>query len=169
MAFDVRGTADLQTLASWGGVQPAPVGRLAFSGVVAGAAGDPTAAFTLTSEDVTWQALRQMSGDISLHIAGGAVDIPSFSWSVAGGEVTGRGRVAFADSSASSGVDVAWRDVDASTLIAALAPRARLPVTSQLAGRLDARWPSGDMGRIAATLELRGQPPTTRSGVAAPA
>lgn len=166
VAFDVRGTSELQTLASWGTVQPAPVGRLAFSGAVTGAALGPAAALTLTSEDVTWKALRHMAGEISLQVADGAVDIRSFAWRVAGGEVAGRGRVAFADSSASNGIGITWRDLDAATLIEALAPHSTLRIASWLAGRLDARWPSRDVHQLTATLELRAQASTTtRQGV----
>jgi outer membrane protein assembly factor BamA/autotransporter translocation and assembly factor TamB len=161
IVIDATGSANLDRLTAWFALGPRPRGRVAFRAHATGSVADPIADVTLTSQNVGWQGLTNVSAEASVHIGGDAVDIGPVTVRALGGSATGRGRVALSAGEASAArarATVDWRDLDLAALLAALDQQAPVRVGTRIDGHADATWTTWTTEGLTAAVEA-----TTRS------
>ena len=93
MAIDANGSADLDRPRGLVRPRRAPVGRVTFRARATGSVAEPRAELTLTSQNLAWQGLTNVSADASAHIDRAALEIGPVNVRLLGGTAAGRGRV----------------------------------------------------------------------------
>lgn len=159
--IDATGSVDLDRVTAWFALSPRPKGRVAFRARATGSAADLITDITLTSPNLAWQGLANVSADASVHVGGSAVDIGPVTVRALGGSATGRGRVAM--SPGASGAERAtatidWRDLDVAALLAGLDQAAPVRIGTRVDGHADAAWTAWTTEGLTGALKA-----TTRS------
>ena len=159
-----RAAASIWSLGAWFTPAEGPAGRIAFRALATGSVSQPRADVTLTSRNLAWQGLTNVSADVSARVDGGAVEIASAHIGLLGGTAAGRGRVAFAavaPGAEVAGAAVDFRGVDLETLLATLGAKPPVRVSARLDGRSTASWTAWTADGLSADLAV-----TTRSAPA---
>jgi outer membrane protein assembly factor BamA/autotransporter translocation and assembly factor TamB len=147
-------TVDLAQLAPWIGLEgdESPRGGVAVAGKIEGPLAAPMLTATAAAGGIAWPPLGVISLDARASVTTRQATVESFEVGLAGGSVSGSGRVHFDEGS--STVQARWQGIDAGALLA----RAGAPVriASRASGELTYQW-SGDRllggaGRASATL-----------------
>jgi len=74
LAVDGSGSANLDRVVAWFTPDRRPIGRVEFKVHAAGTTADPNADITLTSRNLAWQGLADVSIDAAMHIDRNALD-----------------------------------------------------------------------------------------------
>lgn len=159
--IDATGTVDLDRVTAWFALSPRPRGRVAFRARATGRAADLITDITLTSPNLAWQGLANVSADASVHIGGNAMDIGPITVRALGGSATGRGRVALspgAPGAERATATIDWRDMDVAALLAGLNQPAPVRVGTRVDGHADAAWTAWTTEGLTGALKA-----TTRS------
>src|SRR6185295_18807888 len=130
-----------------------PIGRVEFTLHAAGTTADPNADITLTSRNLAWQGLSDVSIDAPMHIDRNALDTGQFTVRGLGGTATGRGRVNFAPGVERARIAVDWQNIDAEKLLAALDQKTAVRVGARLDGKAAASWTKFSRDGLTANIE----------------
>jgi outer membrane protein assembly factor BamA/autotransporter translocation and assembly factor TamB len=143
MDLRVSGESELEDAAKWWGQKSDPPrGSVHVEGTVAGALGDPTADFELTSNGIAWQRLdiRNLFGRVRLDDEG--LDVNESRGVIGGGQVNAAGGLSW--QAREGRVKASWRDIDTAQIIAALSDSA-VALSGRTQGELTA---SGSINSI---------------------
>jgi outer membrane protein assembly complex protein YaeT len=151
--FEGRLVAD--RLAPWIDLEPVPQGFVLFSGTAAGALDALTTTINVSTDELAWSTLGEVSLEAQASLSGSVATVESFRADLAGGEVTGQAHILF-DGSRPSTAGAQWSNLDVATL-ASVAPALPVEVAAGADGTLDLEWtwPRILDGRGIAAIRLR--------------
>ncbi len=143
LTIDASGEAQVGNLAAWLDLAERPAGRIGFRTHVTGSVADPRAEVTVTSQNLGWQGLTNVSADATAHLDRSALEIESVNVRLLGGTASARGRLSL--SPVAPGADRArlsldWRGVDSSALLRAVRVKVPVELSAQLDGHATASW-----------------------------
>jgi len=143
-SIDVRlaGEVDVARVARWGtSAGELPMGTMAFTGDVRGRLASPAVDIRLTSDRLAWNGIAAAPLEARARVDADRLDLSDLQVGFAEGRVTGRGGLAFATRGA--GVDLTWRDVSVSAVVALVSEVTPRP-SGLTAGELRAAGTLGD-------------------------
>jgi len=168
-AVDVRatGTADVERLARWAMDEETPRGSLAFDAHVSGPLGSPVTDLQLASNELTWRDAGVSNVKATSRVTLAGADVANVTFTIAGGQIEGRGLVPFDDSPAR--INASWNRVDVAVLTTMFAGPVALTPDGEVSGELEASGPFANLAQWSTAARLRLAGGGTRRGrLAAP-
>ena len=165
--MDVRyeGRLDAERLAPWAGLDPAPRGRIAFSGSAQGPLTAPDVRLDVRSDGLAWSTLGDVSLEARAAMSGPVVTLESFRASLTGGEISGEARLQL-DDEGSSQVRARFDDLNLG-LLARVASDLPVRIASIAGGDVALEWIGQDVTTAQGTVATRLRAPSTRTGALA--
>ena len=155
---DVRyaGSLDLGLLAQWLSIDPAPSGRLAFSGQLAGPLDRLDGTIDVGGDRLGWSTLRNVSIQLRAAVSGTVATVESFRAVLASGEVSGDARLPL-DPTGTGRARIGWRGLDVGALAGAAAVDLGVRLASVADGTATLDWTGQEFmtGRGALDNRLR--------------
>lgn len=136
-------------------------GQLSLSGEISGPTNLLAVTLDADSSTLRWSDWDGIGVHVSAAYEDAALTLPSFSLSIADGEVSGEGRINLGEPAAFSQLTLNWRDLDPDLLLRGVVTEPPVSISSALDGDLRATWPLSEPREIEATLTLRSHPGRT--------
>jgi outer membrane protein assembly complex protein YaeT len=165
LTFD--GDVDLEQAARWVSVDPTPSGRVSFTGLVSGSRDDPRLSLQLSSDDLAWHGLENVSLRLSGSGSSSGVVLETLALNGAGGSVDGTAAVIFGEDAAfqSGQASLEWRTLDPTVLHAAFAGEPRVRLATRLDGSLNATLIGNDLDALTANVRVVSHEAASSAGV----
>ena len=144
LGFEYGLDLDLARVAAWFEGAPAMRGTVRLAGRLDGPPAAPVVTARLESDLIGWNELAARGVTASAGVAGGRVAIADLHAGLVGGTVAGKGAVTVTGDGTRGEVTLAWTDLDADRLAAAVWPTRPLLIASSLTGAVDAVWTGHD-------------------------
>ena len=160
---DVRyqGRVDAERLAPWIGLDPLPSGHVAFSGTAQGSLTGPDVTVDIATDDLAWPPVGTLALDAQATISEQVATLESFRAMLAGGEISGDGRLRL-DEAESSRVRAEFRDVDLGTL-AGLVPDLPVRLAAVAGGSVTLEWAGQDVTTASGKISTRVRAPAANT------
>lgn len=134
-----QGDVDLARVLPWMGMDLPLAGTVALSGRATGPARAPEVSADVSGAGLRWQDRLAFDLRATATVTSASVRLPSFAARLAGGEVTGRGEIAFNEEAVSQ-ASVAWTNLDADTLAALLPSPLPARLGASMSGTSNLEW-----------------------------
>ena len=160
----VRGSAELEQSARAAGIDLDVAGVVRIDGRLRGPAPSPEATLTGSGESLRLGTIEDVGLRADLSLSSAAAVLDTFDAELAGGRVSGSGRLDRAGPGLGGTLDAEWADVDVETMLrGANLGTATTPFAGVAEGALSLAWAGTDPSTVEGAVEVRLRPPASES------